>query len=593
MRISYRKKTFVSFALAISMSLFLLGCDATTNNTGNEEAKGNIILEVVDSYTQMPLADANISIVGGPSGKTSATGEINFENVKTGSYLLHANKNGYEGFEINLSPAVMGEQSPLPITLSTTIALNKSGASIKSRLFIKSLGSQPKLETAANIEIELVLIGNFANPIRKTTTLANGEFRFDSLPELSSFALRSKEFIVAGKSYQLGLDTQSSQQFNTQNVGIVFSIPVIILNPSQMGAFQIITPSPIKLVKGSPLKIEFTSPVDTSLLNNKAIELSIGQSFSNSFLAPQISWEANQTILVIRPYQSDWKSNSTYSVTFNSIFDIQGRALGGFNNIISVTATLLGSDSLIPVTNLHTRANVFIPSRGQIIDTNILDYNTSSYRLLWNKANNDEAYDVYFRESVDSLWTFINSTMDTVITLNMVSNTLKPLARQHMVVPHNTKPNPNYVGAAIITLSDQVKPSISNNFLGFGLFSQDSSVDNTNNINTRTVTILFDIPRNAENDIQEPLDITKTPVIRIIEGGNSFSFPPDDANYFAALKRFMWIDNGTAKITLEITAGKSSMGDTLQIDLTGIKDLSGNPFEVLPKVPIIKYVFQN
>lgn len=570
MPLSFRHR--LASALLILSAIGLISCnkDEKGNVLGPNGValSGDVILKILDANTRQPLEDAAISLVGGPEGKTGKDGQVTLKGVKSGGYFVRVEKAGFETSESSLDAALKGELTPVPVITSKSIMIYRKGVKVKGRIFVRPDRKSAQRD-AENVTVELRMTGAFLNPLRTAKTNADGEYAFDSLPELTSCAVRTAEFTVEGKTYRLG---ESAAVSGNLLAGESQTVPVAMLEPVTRGMLQVLTASPAVLEKGKALRIEFTAKVDTSTLETGSIVLRL----NSGTLAAALSWDADFRVLEVKPYQSDW-SLGTYTVSLSGFNDVEGNPIGsGLGGSVSVSGALAAGESpLTKLEGLALRASIYIARESRNVDTNVVDYFTSMYRLHWKKAGGASAYDIYTREASDSAWRLqTQGVVDTQTTLSFGSPINgKPLARQHMVVPRGTGFSQGFDLAASLEVKDGVKPVIyvpGSATSSFGAFNNISGIA----AKTAPVTVSLTTPTGS----LEPLDTSKVPELSVREGCRT-ALSSCDSTYVPKPLRFRWTSRTSGIAEVEVEAGKDGRQDTLIIDFSKVTDLGGNGVE--------------
>jgi hypothetical protein len=584
LRVSSLARADVFAALAAVAAAAFLSCSdsGTTLGPNRSDLKGSVIVRVQDANTREPVAGAAVSLVGGPEGTTGDDGKVTFPDVPSGTYFVRTAKGGYETGEEALESTVKGELTPVPVLVSRTISLYKSGAVVKGRLLLRPNKGKEPIKSPGAVTVEMRLTGAFAKALRTAVTTASGDFSFDSLPELSTYALRVPEFTVDGKRYRLTVPTPVSAVLYA---GEQFTMPVTVLDPVASSALQLLSLTSAKLEKGKPLSVEFATPVDTSALAAGSILLAA----NGANIAAEVSWSSDLTVLAVKPYQADWAEASSYTLTLTSLVDNQGGPLRGpqGESYVVISATIASpASNPAKIANLRLRANLYLPNIGSV-DTGVVDYLTSSYRLLWSKDSGALGYDVYTREAQDSAWKQVAAFVtDTQFNISAYNRPLsKGPLRQHMVVPKGDKASTSFDGAAALMVEDGVKPTLSTSspvtlLSGLGFSNLGGSAK-------RTVELSVSL-RSYSSGTLEPLDTSKAPDIRVGEGCNGFG--SCDSTYAPKLLGFAWTSRTTAKVQMEVEAGKDGRRDSLVIDFSKVADLNGNVFDTLPNAPVLKFL---
>lgn len=569
-------------ATALAAALLLLACNKDEKGdvvgTNGVPLSGDVILKILDANTRLPVDGAEISLVGGASGFTKFDGQVTLKGVRSGAYFVRVEREGYEPSESMLDAAVKGELTPVPLILSKSIPLYRRGVKVRGRILVKR-DAKTAQQNAKGVTVELRLSGAFQEPLKTDVTDDEGVFAFDDLPELTASTVRTAEFTLDGKTYRLG---ESSATHSGLYAGESQTVPVAILTPVTRGMLQVLTASPAVLEKGKPLRIELSGKVDTSTLTSSSILLRL----NSTTLAAALEWDDDFRVLEVTPYQSDW-GKGTYSLALSSMSDVEGNPINSsLGGVVTLTASLSADD--VPVgklENLALRSSLYLPSQGRTVDTGVVDYYTTNYRLSWNEAEGATHYEIFTREGSDSAWRLTSSSViDTQATLTF-STPLngKILARQHMVVPRGLKFAPGFEDAASLEVKDGVKPVLT----GSGS-SLSSAFYNLTGATAKTVNVTFSL--SSPSGTLEPLDTSKVPEVTVREGCRS-AVSSCDSTYAPKPLRFRWTSRTAGIAEFEVDAGKDGRQDSLLVDFSDVTDLAGNASEGSNGgAPVIRYL---
>jgi hypothetical protein len=301
------------------------------------DLKGSINLLILDASTTAPVSGVRAELVGKSSGRTSAAGQITFNDVRAGSYFVRLEKAGYETSQEPVTLGTAGTLEVAALTTSQTFRIHKNGVSIKGRLLLRPVNSPDTTAQipAPGVRVELRSTatgtgsGNTIYPfsVRTATTSPTGHFTFDTLPELSSYTLTVPEFSNGGKLFGL---TAASVVSGSLLAGQSYTHPNIVLNPVTSGTLQVFARS-TRLESAQPWVFEFSSGIDTSRLAATSIQLrrAIGTG-TPANIASRRTWNSDFTVLSVSPDSTGtgtWIAGSTYSVVLTSVRDFQNRVL--------------------------------------------------------------------------------------------------------------------------------------------------------------------------------------------------------------------------------------------------------------------------
>jgi hypothetical protein len=264
-------------------------------------------------------------------------------------------------------------------------------------------------------------------------------------------------------------------------------------------------------------------------------------------------------------------------VALSGFSDTEGNPIGsGLGGSVMVTASLAVDE--VPVGKLKglaLRASIYVPKESRNVDTNVVDWLTTLYRLQWEKTEGASSYDIFTREGTDSAWRLINQgVLDTQATLSFGTPMAgKQLFRQHMVVPRGLKFTQGFDAAGSIDVKDGVKPILSvpgSPTSSFGAFN------NLSGSAAKTVNVFVSL--SSPLGTLEPLDTSKTPEVSVREGCKS-SLSSCDSTYAPKPLRFRWTSRIAGVADLEVEAGKDGRQDTIIVDFSKLTDLAGNAIE--------------
>lgn len=560
----------------LSALLLLASCDSATTMTSGD-LRGTVTLFIVDANTSLPVEDVRVDLLGVGSASTNE-GHVNFKNVKAGTYFAHLSKKGYESSQTVIVSEVQGSETVVATNLSQTLWIHKLGAKVRGRLLVRNLKGD-STSAARNAPVDLwsssTTGSSFLNPVRTVKTDSNGWYLFEDLAERAEYAVRIPDLKVGVHTYR--------QDFVPINNGLMtsasptFTAPVTLLSPAASGSLTIYSLS-YQLAKGQPILLEFSNSVDTAKLAFSAITLSMVSPFGIAApIASRLTWSKNRTTLSIMPYQSDWADGFSYEITFDEVPDEFGHTL---STVLYSFALPAPPATLTAVTNLRLRATASI--RGASVDTTIVDYATTPYRLSWNKVAGAAGYSVYFRQATDSAWqvratTATSAPTDTTVTLTPGTPPGRAWTRYLMVLPNSfTKPVPYSLGA-LMTVRDGVKPSL--NTAGSAITAPGGASFNNATATARAIALtLSTVLTGGQND---PIDTTKKPTVRVGNGGVAGTF---------AAPGFVWTSLTGGTLNVSVPANTNGSGDTIVVDFSAVTDLAGNPFDNLPNAPVLRYL---
>jgi hypothetical protein len=414
--------------------------------------------------------------------------------------------------------------------------------------------------------------------VRTVKTDSNGRYLFEDLPEHAVYEVEVPDVMVGGRNYRQ--EYVSIDNAPMTSAAPVFTASSILLSPTPGGSLTAHAPSNL-LVKGQPLILEFSNPIDTAKLAFFTIRLSMVSSTDIEHIAARLTWSKDRTTLSVMPYQSDWADGFTYEIFLSEVTDDFGGTLSTYLDGFAVSAA--APITLKAVTNLRLRATTLI--RSASVDTTIVDYGTSPYRLSWTRVAGADGYSVFYRHAPDSAWQLqgVNPNpslpTDTTVSVTLTPPTPagKAWTRYLMVLPNSPAGLAPYSLGALMTVRDGVKPSL--NTAGSAITAPLGASFNNATASARAITLtLSTVLTGGQND---PIDTTKKPTVRIGNGGVAGTF---------AAPSFTWTSRTGGTLNVSVPPNTDGSGDTVVVDFSGVTDLAGNTFDNLPNAPVLRYL---
>jgi hypothetical protein len=253
--------------------------------------------------------------------------------MRAGAYLARLSLDGYEDSQEPLTVTTAGTEEVAALTVTQMYRIHRKGATVRGRILLRpALGPDTTaIVVAQNVAVELRSTATgtgsantlYRIPTRVVRTSPTGHFSFDSLPEISGYAIVIPEFTLNGRTYsQASVNVASG----TLLAGQEYTHPNITLNPTTSGTFQVFARS-LSLSPTSTLVLEFSAPVDTAKLVAADIQLrtTVGQNTTN--IASTRTWSNGFTVLSLVPATGTWNTGVTYSVVLTSVRDANNRLL--------------------------------------------------------------------------------------------------------------------------------------------------------------------------------------------------------------------------------------------------------------------------
>lgn len=548
---------------AVAIALFSIGCEKTILPVdssekidylqGNTEAR--VIIKLFDIYTSAPLAGVKVSIVGVDSAVSDSSGAVFFDSMKAGSYMVACSKSGYESSYDGLNLTLDSNSNTVPVLSQSTDAMYmaRRGAAIRGNLYYKN-GDTIYPADGAVVECRL---NNgaimFQNPL-VTATTSNGTYSIGNLPEHTAYTISVRPFAEGSLIY-----TQESSILCTgNNIGDTIRAEDIVLEKFSDGKFIIMSHNLETFTKTDSLKIDFSEPVDVSLLGSDSIYVLQGEGSPTRILVNLI-WRNSNKKLIIVPFDGAWNPGMNYTLVIREIVSESGKPLDNSAFVAFPFAPVL-SGPIGNVQNVH-----FITGLN---DTNKVDYNTASIELVWSKISNVSIYQIFGKSSYDSTWALLGSTMDTSELIPTSGAFEDNGILQFLVLGKNSTSISAFNKATVLSIKDGIKPRIlPTSYLMEGDFN---NVLNTRYSTGFSISSLY---------LPEPMDTTKIPRIIIREGSYTdgsfdygdpdYSVDPDDCSW-------EWATEQSGFLSITIDPLSNGAYDTLKIDFRALTDVAGN-----------------
>jgi hypothetical protein len=256
-----------------------------------------------------------------------------FESTRAGAYLVRLTLEGYEDSQEPLTVATAGTENVAALTVSQTYRIHRKGSVVKGRILLRpALGPDTTAIVATQdvvVELRSTASGTgsgntvYRRPVRVVRTSASGHFSFDSLPEISGYAITVPEFTLNGRTYSQASANVAS---GTLLAGQEYTHPNITLSPTTSGTFQVFARS-LALSATTTLVLEFSAPVDTAKLIAGDIQLRTTVGTTTTNIASTRTWSNGLTVLSLVPAAGSWNTGVTYSVLLTSVHDVNNRVL--------------------------------------------------------------------------------------------------------------------------------------------------------------------------------------------------------------------------------------------------------------------------
>jgi hypothetical protein len=527
---------------------------------------GTVLVKVVDSRDFTPIAGVEVVIAGIDTAATDSAGFARFDSIAVGSYLIALVKEGYEALITPASVTTDENSNEVPIVMQTTLlfALSRQGVSVTGKVYYQD--EDTKI-AAGKATVELRLVSEetlFANPLRTTLTIPNGEYFFDDLPENTPYSIMVRPFQVGDRAYK----QQVPLAISDKTAGDTVCAAPVVLTWSIEKIFTILSHNLNTLSAGDSLGITFSEPVDTSLLTPDSIYVMTGTTTRR--LLVNLKWAKNMTVLQITPYQGTWSESETYRLYIRRLRSTEGSLLGGAGYVSSMEFRIAG-----PTGTLGTVKNVKF--RIGSSDTLKIDYSTSSVTLYWTKLADAAWYEIYTRDDDDGIWSLLSGPVtDTLRSITTSGQFVNGDSACYMVLGANTLHRSDPGQATVLVLKDEKEPYVS--FLSPLTFSGFNNASYTLEKTVTTQTPSF----------PEPMDTTKVPTFEVVEASTSYY---GDTLYAvsADMCEWQWISTTLGQIRVTIDARQNGTYDTLKVDCSSFTDIAGNAIKAAADSPVLKY----
>jgi hypothetical protein len=534
---------------------------------------------VLDARTRKTLGGAKVRFLGGSSKLSLESGISTFDSVGTGTNIVEVSLDKYAAVQdtVQIPSAEKGripEESAL-----RTILLHKQGVSLKGKILLRPKDSKAELRPGKDVIVELRLPSRFVNGYQAAKTDGNGEYVFEDLPEYAEYALKALSYETGTERYGSQVLAPVSQDLEA---GISHTLPIGMLSFLSGSSLYMLTPMEGEWAVGKDFKVLFSAGIDTGSLDAGSIRL-----LQNGVaIALDYSWEKGNTQLSLIPYQGKWPAGGTLTVSLQGFRDVDGNRLDASGSLGSAQIVLKPSFSgkeLGAVDSIWIKSQIVFNIFQTPVDTNAIDWNTTSYQLVWNAVDGADGYDVYSRETPASLWLLTGSSDDTTFSMNVQApTTYKPITRSHLVVARSGTFRADISQARILELEDEIGPVLS----GTGYLRKEDasqSVDNSYSSEPKKIAIIMDLKgAGYPYGIMEPLDTHVEPKLYFDRINTFYSYPTEPWPVFT---EFQWLSGTSARIVFIIAANSNAMGLRLRVDLKEMRDKNGNPLTSIYGTP--------
>jgi hypothetical protein len=210
-----------------------------------------------------------------------------------------------------------------------------------------------------------------------------------------------------------------------------------------------------------------------------------------------------------------------------------------------------------------------LPAVDSLWTADAVDRSDLSYRLVWNRVEGAEGYEVHSRSSPDSPFASIATVRADTSTLLPIEPIAGPgeLWFQIRILPFSVSGRGGKDEARILTVEDRVPPVFRGSFPA----AISPSFDNRDQSQPLEVTLDFTLTSKRDGkDVDEALDTTVTPTF-LARPLDCFE-PPDPLPE----PEFRWTSLSGGRITYTIPAGGHALGFRFYVETASLRDLGGN-----------------
>jgi len=552
-------------------SFMFISCDEETSGPVEfEDSKTvtTLILEITDRRTDAPIDSVLVKIIDSGSVYTDTSGIAKLTNLATGTYQIVCEKSGYEtiAFTQTLS---LGGYTDMPILPEYFNAktMTKKGVSISGTVYYDALAFRG-LTLADNAVVECILPNNldFNTKYRSINTSLTGAFKFDSLPEYTTYTFSIKPYKKNGNLYKTNANITI---LNNGNISAGDSLVIAPINLYEStDSIQIVVHNLDTMGLTDSAKIVFSEAVNLTILTPDSIYLTDNTIPFNKKIPAHFIWSpaVSSNILQIIPLEGTWDKTMTYRLYIGSI-------RSATDKILSKGTPGTGWD------NTNSYYEFTIPMKGSLAKIDSLkycitlgdtltkaDHNTGSIFLYWPALANAKNYQVYKKRPQDLQWMEITNSpvLDTFTNVSTSEWFKDGDSTRFFVIGANTDTTSPIDTSIYLTVKDETKPTP-----GAALVLN----KNTPGGFDRTLivtpdTILVDIIT-----LSEPMDTTKDPIITTFEtGGTAVLLPATNCAW-------VWSSETVGHLHVRAEASVNSSGDSIVVNFNVCADKAGNLFD--------------
>jgi len=551
------KKLFLLLT-AGAIALFFACSGEVVESTGKADLA--LTVTVLDAVSG-DLLEADVSLNGGKP-QQAKNGIAVFKEVTIGTHTLRAKIDGYA--EVSTSTILSlttGQTSEIARSYNAEIQLQPLTSSLWGYLTYED-ETGAKRPVPADVEVKLELSGNskIVNRLYTAKTDADGKYSFEKLPAVT-YSLWVQESKIGNINYARTNITTSGTNLKAGGAVLATENPTLLSNKTNLFAVSDY-PSIIQFADiDKPIKFKFTEAVDRSKITNTSITV------SSTTTVPNITWNADNTELTLTP-MGKWAELTGVSLNITSI---SGKTISGTYDIKVLFEDL--SAKTIALVLLSDTATDKVNNSYTVY----FKYNKIPGATNYTVYTNDNTKGIYTTKSATS----VSETEGERIQSVTISNITQEVGI--LVQARNSNSKTQLDESKAIKIKDVVKPSYSGvaadgKHLGLGNDTLASrSVTSENLINTTFFTTT-DQTSDISVYFNESVQVGDIEYEWINGGGNATTFSR------VSVERVWNPYNDRVSFGIKIagSATPPSAGANLdgRLIIKGIKDASGNPFEV-------------
>lgn len=531
--------------------LMLTGCSNPADSK-DELLADSVIVLVSDAFSANILVGASLRIIGGQEVTTDSDGIAVFEDISIGRHTVILEMDGYEKVRSSITVQSTDRYEIRVFTYSPdSYVMHRQGVSLQGKVYFAD--SDGMMIPADTVDLELELPSYFVEPTRTARTTMAGQYRFDSLPELSSYSLHVRSFSRRGAEYS---SVEGGITIEGKRAGDSPFVPAVTLSPRVDDELLVVSTNQKSLGAKQKARIVFSSPVDTSLLVFGSIVLVHG----GSTIMSVPTWSAGRETLFVSPYGTDWLAGD-YGLSLSLTGDNAAFYSGTHQFTITSAVTAPGDVE-----------GLALGGDGRT------DYATAQIQLVWEPLSGAQVYDVYTRRRHrDSSWVLaVANVPDTFTSVSTLGAFEEGGIARYMVLGRNEHGRSDPDSASILSVQDNVGPYISPERTLVLKSPTYKTYDNTQGDSPDTIHLYVSL-LDSLGRLVESLDTTASPEMVVREGGVGADSTGDGGYALPAEHiAWHWVTRNTGYLETVVPHNNNAAADTFYVDFTEVSDLAGN-----------------